>query len=168
MNKIIVQDMEYISGRIGHAKLDGTRVLISGATGLIGKYLVRFLAQYCNCTVLAVVRDLAKAHTLWDDLGDKVLYIHSDIVNLEPAHMSVDYIIHGASNTSSKSFSAQPAEIIYTAVEGTRRMLEFARKNPVKGFLFLSTMEVYGAPDSDELINELHGSNLNPMSARIN
>lgn len=166
MNKIIVQDMEYISGRIGHAKLDGTRVLISGATGLIGKYLVRFLAQYCNCTVLAVVRDLAKAHTLWGDLGDKVFYIHSDIVNLEPAHMSVDYIIHGASNTSSKSFSAQPAEIIYTAVEGTRRMLEFARKNPVKGFLFLSTMEVYGAPDSDELINELHGSNLNPMSAR--
>ena len=73
MNKIIVQDMEYISGRIGHAKLDGTRVLISGATGLIGKYLVRFLAQYCNCTVLAVVRDLAKAHTLWGDLGDKVI-----------------------------------------------------------------------------------------------
>lgn len=166
MNEIIVKDMEYINKRVDHTMLDNRRILISGATGLIGKYLVRFLAQYGNCTVLVIVRDLSKAHALWDDLGDKVQYIHSDVACLEPDNMSVDYIIHGASNTSSKSFSSEPVEIIYTAVEGTRRMLEFARKNPVKGFLFLSTMEVYGTPATDDFIHEQYGSNLDTMSAR--
>lgn len=166
MDRIAAEDMEYIRERIEHAKLDGSRVLVSGATGLLGKYLVRFLAQYCGCTVLAIVRDIDKAHALWDDLGDKIQYIRSDITKLEAADEAVDYMIHGASVTSSRSFSSRPVETIYTSVEGTRQMLEFARTNPVKGFLFLSTMEVYGTPSTDNKIDELHGTNLNTMSAR--
>lgn len=166
MNEIIAEDMSYINKRIEHGKLDGSRVLISGATGLIGKYLVRVLVKYCGCTVFVIVRDLVKAHSLWDVFGDKVQYIHTDIVNLEPLDLSIDYIIHGASNTSSKSFSLEPVEIIYSSVEGTRRMLEFARKNPVKKFLFLSTMEVYGTPFSDDKITEQHSCNLDTMAVR--
>ncbi len=166
MSRIIAEDMEYINGKADHGKLDGSRVLISGATGLIGKYLVRFLAEYCNCTVFVIVRDMEKARTLWADLGSRIQYIHSDIAEVEAVSLSVDYMIHGASNTSSKSFSAEPVEIICTAVEGTRRMLELARKNPVKGFLFLSTMEVYGTPSTDHKIWEGHGCNLDTMAAR--
>ena len=166
MNKITAEDMEYINRRADHESLDGTRVLISGATGLIGKYLVRFLAQYCNCTVLAVVRQLERAHSLWEDLGDRVQYICSDITELEAVDRSVDYMIHGASVTSSKTFSSRPTETIHTSVEGTRRMLEFARRNPVKGFVFLSTMEVYGTPSTDEKIRESHGTDLDTMSVR--
>lgn len=166
MDRIVAEDMEYISKRVEHEKLDGSRILISGATGLIGKYLVRFLVQCCNCSVLAVVRDVSKARMLWEDLGDRVQMIHSDIVNLKSKDLEVDYMIHGASNTSSRSFSLEPVEIITTAVEGTRRMLEFARENPIKGFLFLSTMEVYGAPSTDNKILEGHGCNLDTMSAR--
>ncbi len=166
MNGIIAEDMNYISRRIEHEKLDRSRVLISGATGLIGKYLVRFLAEYCNCTVFVIVRDLAKAHHLWKAFGDKVQYIHTDIINLVPSDLAIDYIIHGASNTSSKSFFSEPVEIIYTAVEGTRRMLEFARKNPVKAFVFLSTMEVYGTPSADTKITEQHGCTLDTMLVR--
>lgn len=166
MNKITAEDMGYINRRADHESLDGTRVLISGATGLIGKYLVRFLAQYCNCTVLAVVRQLERAHSLWEDLGDRVQYICSDITELEAVDRSVDYMIHGASVTSSKTFSSRPTETIHTSVEGTRRMLEFARRNPVKGFVFLSTMEVYGTPSTDEKIRESHGTDLDTMSVR--
>ena len=166
MNKVIEEDMEYINKRVDHDRLDGTRVLSSGATGMIGKYLVRFLAQHCHCSVLAVVRQLDKAKGLWEDLGDKVQYIYSDITELDDVDRSADYIIHGASVTSSKSFSSQPVEIIDISVEGTRRMLRFARKNPVKGFVFLSTMEVYGTPVTDEKISELHGTNLDTMRVR--
>lgn len=45
-------------------------------------------------------------------------------------------------------------------------MLEFARKNPVKGFLFLSSMEVYGTPLTDDKIHEFHGTDLDTMSPR--
>ena len=43
-DQIIQEDMEYIRQRIDHTKIAGSTVLISGAAGLIGKYLVRFLA----------------------------------------------------------------------------------------------------------------------------
>lgn len=166
MNKALLEDMEYIRGKIKYEQIAGSTILISGATGLIGKYLVRFLAKYCGCKVIAVVRDLAKARKMWSDLEGRVEYICSDITRLEAADQSVDYMIHGASITSSRSFQEQPAEVIYTSVEGTRRMLEFARKNPVKGFLFLSTMEVYGAPLTEEKICETQGTNLDTMSVR--
>lgn len=162
----IVEDMENIRRKIDPAKIDGSRILISGATGLVGKYLVRFLAQYCGCKVIAVVRDVEKAQRLWSDLEGRVEYIHTDITRLEAVNQSIDYMIHGASITSSRSFQAQPAEVIYTSVEGTRRMLEFAGMNPVKGFLFLSTMEVYGAPLTEDKIYETQGTNLDTMSAR--
>lgn len=166
MNKVILEDMEYINTQVEHNGLDGRRVLVSGATGLIGKYLVRFLAQYCHCTVLVVVRDKKKAQALWEEFGEQIQYICSDITKLEVASVDVDYIIHAASITSSRSFSMEPVETIWTSVEGTRRMLEFAKKNPVRGFVFLSTMEVYGTPSTDDKIRENYGTNLDTMSAR--
>ena len=166
MDQITERDMEYIRERIRHDNLNGSRVLISGATGLIGKYLVRFLAQYCDCTVLAVVRDTEKARHLWEDLEGQIEYVRSDITELEAVGRNVDYMIHGASMTSSRNFTVKPVETIHTCVEGTRRMLEFARKNPLRGFLFLSTMEVYGAPSTDEKIRELHGTDLDTMAVR--
>ena len=166
MDRIVAEDMRYIYERAWHDRLDGSRALLSGATGLIGKYLVRFLAQHCHCTVFAVVRNIEKARALWGELGERVQYICSDITELEAVDQSIDYIIHGASITSSRRFSAEPVETIRTCVEGTRRMLEFARKNPLKGFLFLSSMEVYGAPVTDDKINEFHGTDLDTMSVR--
>ena len=165
-NKVISGDMEYIRRKMGHTQLDGSRVLISGATGLIGKYLVRYLAEYCGCTVLAVVRDVNRAQDLWRDLGNRVEYICSDITALEADDRAVDYMIHGAGVTSGRCFTAEPVETIRISVEGTWRMLEFARKNPVKSFLFLSTMEVYGSPSTDDKIGELHGTNLDTMAVR--
>ena len=177
--RIIQEDMEYIRQRIDHTKISGSRVdrirlagstvLVSGATGLIGKYLVRFLVQHCGCRVLAVVRDSKKARRAWEDLGSRVRYICSDITELGEEDLAgerADYMIHAASVTSSRDFSAHPVKVIYTSTEGTRRMLEIARKHSVKGFVYLSTMEVYGAPKTDEKIGEFHGTDLDTMAVR--
>ena len=166
MNLIVAEDMEYIRKRINSGKIDGSTVLISGATGLIGRYLVRFLAEYCGCRVKAVVRDKKKAEKLFGGFRNKVEYIHSDITQLREEDMGVEYMIHGAGITSSRGFTSQPAEVIQTSVEGTRRVLEFARRNPIRSFVYLSTMEVYGAPQNEDKIYEKDGSNLNTMSVR--
>lgn len=169
IERIIQEDMEYIGRRVDGTRIAGSTVLISGATGLIGKYLVRFLAQYCGCRVLAVVRDRKKACRIWKDLGGRVEYICSDIIELgeeDIGDVKIDYMIHAASNTSSRDFSTHPVGVIHTSTEGTRRMLEIARKHSVKGFVYLSTMEVYGAPKTDEKIGELHGTDLDTMSVR--
>ena len=47
-----------------------------------------------------------------------------------------------------------------TAINGTLRLLELARVNPVKSFVYLSSMEVYGTPHSDEKIYEDHPTDL--------
>lgn len=57
---------------------------------------------------------------------------------------NIDYIIHGASITSSKSFVNSPVETIMTAIMGTRNILELAKNKSVKGFIYLSSLEVYG------------------------
>ena len=70
-DQIIAEDMQYIRKSINIWKIEGSTVLVSGASGLIGKYLVYFLAKYCTCQVIAVVRDREKAEHLWEDLGDR-------------------------------------------------------------------------------------------------
>ncbi len=75
-------------------------------------------------------------------------------------------MIHAASQTSSRAFVEQPVETIFTAVNGTRSALEFARQNEVQCFVYLSTMEIYGAPVDDEKIDEKHGTNLDTMQPR--
>lgn len=78
--------------------------------------------------------------------------------------MKIDYVIHAAANTSSESFVDEPVEIIMNAINGTRRILEIAKYNNVKGMVYLSSMEVYGCPKSDLKISEDSESNLNTMS----
>jgi dTDP-glucose 4,6-dehydratase len=60
----------------------------------------------------------------------------------------VDYIIHGASITASKTFVEKPVETIETAYLGTRAMLNFAKTKEVKSFVYLSSMEVFGITDT--------------------
>ena len=142
----------------------GNRYFITGGTGLIGKSLVRKLSEEGeNLTLL--VRDREKALSLFGDLLGVELLV-GDLANFEEPAGDYDYIIHGAADTSSRHFVERPAEIITGALEGTEKMLELARKKQVKAFVFLSSMEVYGTPSTDERIGELHSTDLDTMSVR--
>lgn len=151
---------------------EGKRILITGATGLIGKTLVKMLLQINKrlsnkIIVIAVSRSPERAQSVFKDcMCDELEILVTDVCNFEYPKAKVDYIVHGASQTASKAFVSNPVETIMTAFEGTRNMLEFAAENNVKGFVYLSSMEVYGTPDSDEKIDENHPTNINTMSVR--
>ncbi len=70
------------------------------------------------------------------------------------------------SQTSSKAFVNEPVETIMTAIQGTKNMLDIASKSSCSGFVYLSSMEVYGTPLTDEKIYEDRPSNLNVMEVR--
>ena len=117
--------------------------------------------------IYALVRDIEKAKRIFDDsVLEQIRLLESDICLLEPKNMNVEYIIHGAGQTSSKAFVDEPVETIMTAIKGTQNLLEFTRLNPVRGFVYLSTMEIYGYPDTDEKIFENHSCNLDSMNIR--
>lgn len=139
-------------------------VLITGATGLIGKALTKKMIGY-GAVVLAQVRNLEKANKLFGN-EHNVIYVEGDVRSFELAEKKVDYIIHTASMTSSRGFIEQPIETIDVLIEGTKHVLELAKERKIKKFIYLSTMEVYGTPNTDIKIDELYSSNLNTMSPR--
>ena len=147
-----------------NSDIKGFSLLVTGATGLIGQALINKLVENGN-KVIAVVRNWEKANRLFGE-NNNISYIVSDITELEVKKYNVDYIIHAAANTSSQAFINDPVGVINTAIEGTKRTLDIARISKVRGYIFLSSMEVYGTPNTDEKIDEFHGSNINTMLVR--
>ena len=151
---------------------EGRSVLVTGATGLIGREIIRKAFDWNDraaqpITVFAMVRNERKAQTVLGEYIAKGLkLIIADVRSVQPEDVGADYIIHAASQTSSKAFIETPVETVMTAVEGTVNMLEFARANNVRGFVYLSSMEVYGTPSTDEKIDEKHSTNLDAMAVR--
>lgn len=147
---------------------EGKRIYVTGATGLIGKMLVKALiANVGDICVIAPVRSLERARSAFSEYDmSKIVFLESDIEHIDIKDMAVDYIVHGASVTDSKAFVERPSEVIMTALNGTRRVLELAAVNPVKKMLMLSTMEIYGCPPDDRKIREDSESFLDSMSPR--
>lgn len=146
-------------------KILNKTLLLTGATGLIGQAIIKRLHDI-PVKIIAVVRNKEKAKNLFGEENDKLKFLVADVTAIAPQNVRADYIIHAASQTSSKTFVNEPVETIITAFVGTKNMLEMARVNPIKGFVYLSTMEVYGSPETDEKIFEEHGSNLDTMNIR--
>lgn len=145
--------------------------LISGATGLIGSLLVSSLA-YANSVynldlkLHLIVRNIDKANRLFGNTDKKLIFIQSDIENFKEYNENIDFIIHAASQTSSKGFIEKPVETFNTTLHGTMNMLEIAKRNKIQKCVFLSTMEVYGTPADDQKITEDMSVSVLPSNVR--
>jgi len=132
-------------------------VLITGATGLIGSILVRALSaandeHSLNMHIIAHGRNHDKGLALAQSCG--VLPISGDICAPLPREAlpdAIGYIFHCAALTSSADMVAKPVEVIATAVDGTRNMLELAKERHCSSFVYLSSMEVYGQTELQEV-----------------
>lgn len=173
--EIYKEDSYFIaaSKAVEWASLKNSNIMITGATGLIGTTLIRGIMAYNqmnqgNIRVFACVRNKDKALSLFKEYIEKgwlKLYI-GDIVQKVIIEDKVDYIIHGASETSSKAFVEKPVETILTAIEGSKNLLELAREKQVKSMVYMSSMEVYGTPGNTAPLTEERMGYLNPLSVR--
>jgi dTDP-glucose 4,6-dehydratase len=118
-------------------------------------------------TIYIFVRDENKAHNIFGALCEKLNIILGDIKSPPEIADSIDYIMHCAGETASRTFIEKPVETIDTAFMGTRTMLEFAKIKKVKGFVYLSSMEVFGITGSQEAKESDYGyiDILNPRSS---
>ena len=171
-DKILMEDIVNIveKGRIDFERFRNTSFLITGATGLIGYNIIKTLIyanekMHLNMEIIALVRNLDKAKSMYNQ-SDKITFVVSDITGFTEYDEDIDYIIHTASMTSSKEFVDMPVETIDIALRGTNNLLNIAKEKKVKGFVYTSSMEIYGAPDSDEKIDEHHNTDLDTMLAR--
>jgi len=125
--------------------LQQAKVLVTGATGLIGSLCIRALqALPFPVQIYALVRDQERAAAM---LGDEVRYIIGDIRTSVTDLEELDYVIHCASVTKSKQMVDTPADTLEIAIDGTRNILQLAQKCHAKGVVYVSSMEVYGVTE---------------------
>ena len=153
--------------------LTNSSIMVTGASGLIGSYLIDILSYYntyfeANIKMYALVRDLEKAQNRFNHIIHKGLkIIKQDVSKDFKVNFNVDYIIHAASNATPHLFDKDPIGTIDANVLGTKNLLEFSRENKVKRFLYISSSEVYGNPiDNNTVFSENDMGVVNPLNPR--
>lgn len=164
---IFEEDIKNIINDFDMSVFDGKTVLVTGATGLLGKLCVKsLLTSGFNTQVIALVRNEQKAKNIFE-FSKRLSFLVQDINNNIQTERKIDYIIHTASTTSSKDFVEKPVETIYTAINGTRNVLELAKNKHITGMIYLSSLEVYGVNEKENIKEDSYGyiDILNPRSS---
>ena len=158
-NPLYVEDVQFIANlALEWDRLSEQTIVISGATGMIGRFMTDVLL-YKNeidglqCTVCALGRDANKALKCFSDYINRkdFIYICCDICSKETLNniSKADYILHFASNTHPVAYATDPIGTITANVIGTCDLLELAVEKRTKRFLFASSLEIYGENRGD-------------------
>lgn len=157
MRGLYGQEIEYLSAAaLPWEKLEGKRILISGATGMIGKCLIELLmcrnraaGRPIHVTALSRNGERAKAR-----LGEYwelpyFQYISCDVNKGIPECGQADVIVHAASNTHPLQYSQDSIGTIASNVVGTKNLLDYAVSHGTGHFCFVSSVEIYGENRGD-------------------
>src|SRR6476661_8356760 len=140
----------------------GCRVFLTGGTGFFGAWLVesflhinRRLGLGASMVVLTRDPDNARRRVPCIVGQPAVSLRQGDVRELEGRDGAFDYAIHAATESSHQQHAGDNRHMLETIVEGTRRVLLFARESGVRRFLLTSSGAVYGRqPPSVALLPE--------------
>lgn len=133
-------------------KLQGKTILISGATGMIGSFLIHALmTRKDNIRIIALGRNESAAkerfYAYWENPNFQ--FLCHDINIPLPNKTPVDFVIHAASNTHPVAYATDPIGTVTTNIIGTYNLLNYASGCRAERFLFASSVEVYGENRGD-------------------
>lgn len=178
MQDILIEDLEAVAARdLPWHKLSGQRVLVTGASGFLGGYLARTLLALYQLgkidkpvQVVALVRSAKRAQACMSDLiGHPHLeLLEWDLNRIAVPHIGAcNYVLHAASQASPRFYGSDPVGTILPNAVGTAALLEALQQSPdPRGFLFISSSEVYGNVPGGEPLAETNYGTLDPASVR--
>lgn len=135
-------------------KLSGKTILITGAGGFLGRYMIESFKQLNlkidkPAYIIALDNYITSSNTKPEkDLNIEWIYGDASIASQLPDKF--DYIIHAAGIASPEHYRAKPIETIDIAVNVTKSLLDKAKLDNAR-MLFFSSSEIYGDPSSDNI-----------------
>lgn len=178
-NRKYMEDVHFVAALdLPWEKLQDRSVMLSGATGLIGSFLVdvileKNILESLNCTVYALGRNETKAKDRFSkyvkDTESHFVFIPYDVKKplITAPINTIDYVLHLASNTHPILYATDPIGTITTNIVGAQNLLDFAVAHHATRFVFASSNEVYGENRGDvELFNEEYCGYINCNTLR--
>lgn len=150
--RIPIEDLERIVDSVGSRwdRLRGQRLLMTGGTGFIGKWLLAsfLLANRrlgLSAQVVVLSRSPASFLEKFPGLREapELIWLNGDVRDLEPGAMGdCAFAIHAATDVVA---NCTPAETLDTCVNGTRRLIDAMSQGvAARRILLLSSGAVYG------------------------
>lgn len=176
INPIIREDMENIYDRFENWDwLKRQAIFITGAYGMLASYLTFFFI-YLNernpdlqIQIYAQGRNEKKMEKRFSPYTKRGYFhvVTDDICSELKLSDKIDYIVHAASLASPQYYAVNPTGTLLPNTIGTYHLLEFARKQTVKSFLFFSSGDVYGVvPENIAQVTETDFGYIDTMNIR--
>jgi UDP-glucuronate decarboxylase len=138
-------------------RFSGKTVLLSGGAGFLGRHFISVFRRLNKemlakpCKVISADNYITGEQIALYEGGHhdpNIIDVWADVSHPLPVREDLHFILHAAGVASPVYYMKYPLETIESAVQGTKNLLELARKNKeLEGFLFFSSSEIYGDPD---------------------
>lgn len=144
------------------------KIVVTGALGHIGSYLIRNLNLEKKIDTIFIVDNLSSQRycSLFDLKKNYYKFLEKDLSKEDIGLKNIDIVIHLAAKTNAAQSSKFEKEFYSNNFEATKKIVQYCKKNNTK-LIFASTTSVYG-PQKSFVDENCPKSDLNPQSPYAN
>jgi len=174
LSSVVAEDIaEVVRTPLPWKNLSSSTILVTGASGFLPAYMIEtlvFLNRNFNLKtrILALARSAERVRERFAAYADRgeIEFLIQDVSDPLKFEGDLDFIVHAASQASPRYYSVDPTGTLSANVLGTWHLLSAAAKQRLRGFLFFSSGDVYGIPNSSRPVTETDYGYLDPTNIR--
>jgi nucleoside-diphosphate-sugar epimerase len=177
LHPVLLEDFHFLREGLETSRLKGSRWLITGATGFVPAYLVKFLCWLDERDSLGIqlelwVRSIERARDRfpWVEVSGRNVRLKVPDWS-DPSGWLVppaEYLIHASSPATPAACLSDPDGVRMCNVEATRALVDTADTKALRSLLFFSSSEVYGETGENAFPDEASLGDLDPQAQRSN